>query len=726
MLKSITVQRSTVGNGILEPVQTSENLQIAINNSDHLTILEPKLPLLHQAVSSVTVNEKNQKFIDANELYDVCTIFHVETLLLLGLQIFSRILIEDGESHFNFTRIVEPAIVGHKWSPLEASSRDCYLGVLLSTGEVLVLKRDSLDTSEYVVKHRSFTCILDQMNIPQERLTPEGDIVLLNEQYLELKVTSFEFCKVANELAISLAHESGNISIHKLEPGLPLLESFDTGGLVVKQLWNTQCTVLYYALNDNSVHMCPIDTTGRLLSPPASIKSPSRFMISQLNFSTAGNRLVLVDTTTIYFLDDNGTIASHKLPYRSTTSSLPIIESALNSSVLIAYESGQMCVAQLKGEGVVVGDAPSAWQTFVDKTLYKYQVLISKERSKVSSPVFLNFLSDSIEGNFCNFGTQLMANGTLVTVYSLSPRNTIHHETNSKMEFSISFLPVKEIEPDFEAVPEPASTSLCKLNSFFINNMDIIPIVSRATVERKPGALKDFVDAVNIWKNKLCGDVQSVDLKFELTGSLEDDLIQNFRDNPTVSKLQVLFTANASVLKTLHALNAPGNSSTKLDDLIMLLATEQDATSQKLRRHLASIFIKYSNENSLDYDDDFDKFLLLTYQIILGEEKGRYVASRVRITVSTQICTETFEVSAEGNVDSEFLKYLNSTSDHKWPRCDLTFLPILDLTSKSDELELHNYSVYKDLGSKLFTIAFDKLDYCVYSGNRTFNAKIRF
>lgn len=725
MLKSITVQRSGVGNGLLEPVQTSQNSQIAINNSDHLTILEPKLPLLHQAVSSVTINGKTQNYLEATELYDVCTVLHMENLDLLGLQIFSRILIEDGESHFSFTRIAEPSVVGHKWSPIENSTRDCYLGILLNTGEVLVLKRQSVDASEYTVAFRSFTCLLDQMHIPQERLTAEGDIILRNEQYLELKVTSFEFAKFENgDLVISLAHESGKLSIHKLEAGLPLLESFDAGGLVVKQLWNARTSILYYALNDNSVHLCPIDSNGRLRSPHVAIKSPSRFMISQLNILAGNNHLVLVDTTTIYFLDENGTVASHKLPFRSTVSSIPIIETSLKSSVFIAYESGQVCMAHLKGESITIGEAPSAWQTLVNKTLYKYQVLVVKEKQKAPSQVFLNFLSDNVEANFYNYGTKLMTNGTLVTVYNLTPRHTIHYKSKSKMEFSISFLPVKEIEPEFSVEPVPTSNSLSKLNTLFVNDIENIPIVSSAIIERKLGALKDFIESVYSWKVKSYGDVGSVDLEVELKGSLGESLAHNFRDNATISKLQVLYTTNVSVLRTLHALNPPGNTSTELDNLIMALATEQDAISQKLRVHLASIFIHYATEHSSEFEAEFDKFMLLNYHLILSEDKSSQIHEKARVTISTEICTETFELLRDGELANDFLKYLNSTSNHKWPRCDLTFLPILDLTSKSNELELHNFSNYKDLGSKVYDVAFDMLDYCVYSGTRTFNTKV--
>lgn len=681
-------------------------------------------------MSSVTLNGIIQNYLDANALYDVRTVFHVENLESFGLQIFSRVLIEDGESRFSFGRIAEPTIVGHKWSPIEESTRDCFLGVLLNTGEVLILKRDSLDASEYDVKFRSFTCLLDQMHIPQERLTAEGDIILRNDQYMELKVTDFEFAKLPNgQLIVSLAHESGEVTFHKLEQGFPLLERFQSGGLIMKQVWSESSNCLFYTLNDNSVHKCPVDENGRLRSPPTTIKSPSRFLVSQFQYSKVGQYLALVDTKLIFFLNETGVIATHKLPFRSTVSSLPIIETDLEVSILIAYETGQLIVAKLKGKDIIISEAPSAWKTFINKTLYKYQLLVQKEKDKALSQVFLNFLADTAEANFCNYGTQLMvSNGTLVTVFSLSPKHTIHHEIRSRMEFTVSFLSVREIEPAYKITSHPNSTSLSKLSSLFIEDIKNIPIVSGAVTEGKDEATKLFLESIKGWKTRFFPDPSTIELRMEPFSSLKEGLILNFRNNSSVLKLQELFTANVSLLKTIHALNSPGKLSDELSQLIMLLAQDQDTISLKLRQHLSSIFMQYLNFHSKEFQVDIDKFMFINYFIILRSAGNvadeSEVPNSVKFTISTDICTENFEVSKNESVQNDFLKYLNSTTDHKWPRCDLTFVPILELASKSDQLELHNYSNYKDLGSELFSEVFDVLNYCVYSGNRTFNTKV--
>lgn len=727
MLKSITVQRAAVGNGILEPVQCSQNLQIAINNSDHITVLEPKLPLLHQAVSSVTANEQTQNFLDASALYDVRAIFHIETLEALGLQILSRVLLEDGESKFSFGRISEPMIVGHQWSPIEESTRDCYLGVLLNIGEVVVLKRSSLDASDYQVVFRSFTSLLDQLHIPQQRLTAEGDIILLNKQHLELKVTDFAFSKLpSGQLIISLAHDSGDITLHKLDFGLPLLERFETGGSVVKQSWSELRNCLYYALNDNSVHVGHLDNNGRLRSPPSTIKGPSRFLIYQLKASNSGNTVVAVDATSIYLLGENGATLRHKLPFRTVVSSVAIIETLHKSDILISYESGQMCLAQLKDKEIAIKEAPGAWQTFVNKVLYKYQLVATSEKNKAASEVFTNFLTDNVEANLINYGTQLIeSNGTLVSVYSLSPKNTIHHEIKSRMEFTVNFLPVREIEPEFSARTFPGSTSLSALNSFFIRSIDDIPVVSGAITEGKVDEVKAFLDSCDKWKKGLNSDDPNDTLDVKRFSTLQEGLASNFRKSASVAKLQARFLLNVSILRTLHALNSLGKVGEQLNHALLQTAEENDLIALKIRQLLAKIVIQHSRD--LVDKGDIDNFMLLNYQVIAGSSKENGTANnfgKEKITISTDICTESFEVQSGDVIQDDFLKYLSSTSGHFWPRCDLTLLPILDLTCRSDELELHNYSCYSDLGSKLYTDALEALNYCVFSGNRIFNAKV--
>lgn len=723
MIKSIKVLRATVGTGILEPVQCSENLQIAINNSDHLTILDPKLPQLHQCLFNSLAKGLKSQTLDAGALYDVNTIFRVETLESLGFQIFSRLLIEDGEKQFNFGRISEPMIVGHKWSPINENTRDCYLGLLLNTGEVFVLSRDSLDATKYSVAFRSFTCLLDQMLLPQERLTSEGDIIISNSQFLELKVTDFEFGKCDGHLFVTLAHESHEISVHELSEGLPVLSRFACGGIVVKQALSTIKTrsSLAIVLNDNSVEYCQLNE-GIVVSAPQKVKQPSRFLVSQARFSPSGSHLVITDTSRISFFHSGELVSLADLPYRSVIVSLPITESKGKVSAYVVYETGQMVVAELDKKKIALRASPMAWSSFFNKTLYKYQLLNAKEQSKAPSKVFLPFLTDTTEGNFYNFGTQLApSNGAFVTVYSLSPKNVVHHDIRSRMEYTISMIPFSEFELGWKNASSSTSSTLSALNSLFIESSNSLPEITNAVIEGQADSIQQYIDSVTRWRSLLFPE-----RALSVTGksTLKESLVFNFQQNATICNLQKKYTLNVSLLRTFKALN----SKTQLGALtnsIGELAEDQARISKLILTQISKIIIEHVlKHGDSEFTLDTDKYLLISFFLVSKTGSGAKIPQKARLTISTDICTESFEITKTDSIDEDFAKMAKSSSGHNWPRCNLSLVPILDLVNKSDELELHNYAKVHDLNSVLLKTLFETLGYCIYTGNRTFDIKI--
>ncbi|KAF5211082.1 hypothetical protein E0198_002373 [Clavispora lusitaniae] len=722
MIKSIRVQRATVGTGILEPVQCSKNSQIAVNNSDHITILEPKLPLLHQCVSCKSSKGQMINTLDASSLYDVRTIFHVDNLESLGLQIFSRILIEDGESSFSFGRIAEPMIVGHKWSPLVESRKDCYLGVLLNTGEVLVLARDTLDASKYEVKFRSFTSILDQMKISQERLTSEGDIIIPNSLYLKLKINSFDFGQTSDgRLFLCLSHESNEISIHELSEGLPTLETFDCGGLCTKQVWSQASQQLFYLLNDNSIHMVPLDVNGRLKAPPQELKSASRFLVSQMQFIDKVKCLLVADTQRAVLVDENGLHSAVDLPYRSVISGMPIIETLEATLVHVAYESGKSCMIEVSSDRkLTLKPASSTWTSFLNNVLYKYQLKVLKEQNKAPSKVFQPYWTDNLEANFYNYGTQTMASsGVLVSVYSLAPKNVIHHEIKSKMEFSVSFLPLKDLSSSWNH-PELNVTSLSFLHGMFMQDINGLPQITQAVIDGSGSAEKDVIDYIKDWKRKHLGNPRDISLNTNEHESFHKALATDFRNNMDVKTLQRVYSLNTSLMRTFNSI-LKKRASKLFSEYIVELADEQDVIGQKLRQQLARIILDYAKE-PIYREHDMDIFISSTFAMVLGIEYLPDVNPTIKL--SSELCTESFNLETTKPLPDDFLKFAKSTTGHKWPRCELSFLPILTLLNKSDELELQRYSSYDGSQSIILRDMYKVLDYCIYTGNRTFSTKI--
>ncbi|PYD07751.1 hypothetical protein DND62_29965, partial [Pseudomonas syringae pv. pisi] len=112
LFKPLIITRAVIENSLLDSIQCSENLQVAVNNSDHLIVLDPKLPSLNQCVNRLQGNTSSKLSLDLELFYDVNKVFNIKELDSFGLQMFSKLLVEDGEDRFTFGRIEKKKIFG--------------------------------------------------------------------------------------------------------------------------------------------------------------------------------------------------------------------------------------------------------------------------------------------------------------------------------------------------------------------------------------------------------------------------------------------------------------------------------------------------------------------------------------------------------------------------------------------------------------------------------------
>lgn len=678
MMKPFTVLRATLATGLLEPVVCSANGQIAVNNSDHITILEPRLPLVHQCL---TTSSKSETVVDSLRLYDVHTVFNVENLELFGFQIFSRLLIEDGEQQFNFGRIAEPLIVAHKWSPLNESDKDCLLGVLLNTGEVFVLKRLGIEGSKYDPVFRSFTVLLDEMQLALERLTAEGDVILLNAQYLELKVTDFSFGETAEGTVLVLSHESGNTTIHRLGAQTQTIARFSTG-TVVKLCW-AQGRLITVG-SDNSVNLFD---TNELVIKKAEVKAKSRFLVS--NLKVQGDVLIIADTRSLWFFDisNNCAIASVKTVHTSVVTSVELVEATGHIQVYAFHETGQVTSCRLKKcqTSAIVADLPPAWGTFLKKILYKFQLANALDRNK--SEMFSQFSSEC-EGGLLNFGTRLAPNGTLVTVYTVSACNVVQHQIRSRMEFNVGFLAFSSICDELR--PAGGGTSLNYLNTLVLNNLDSVKVDAESILK---------------WKLSLFKPANEIAVSFAPGPNLDENL-QMFRLDAGIAELQRLKAFNVGLKKTMLALASA-------DTLVLGIDAEQDAIHAIIMSHLARAIVPAPASTPLD------KFLLLSFYHLLPEEDkaAAAVPDKAAVTIDTDLCTESFFITKDV-VPASFSKSIQSTEGHSWQRCASTLVPIMTLDNECDELQLFSYVDGTGLDSTIVAAIQRHLRFCIHTGTR--------
>uniref|UniRef100_A0A0L0NUV2 Transcription factor IIIC 90kDa subunit N-terminal domain-containing protein n=1 Tax=Candidozyma auris TaxID=498019 RepID=A0A0L0NUV2_CANAR len=723
LFKPLIITRAVIENSLLDSIQCSENLQVAVNNSDHLIVLDPKLPSLNQCVNRLQGNTSSKLSLDLELFYDVNKVFNIKELDSFGLQMFSKLLVEDGEDRFTFGRIAEPTIVAHSWSRITDRTRDCYLGLLLNTGEVLVLKRESQDAAKYNVIFRTFLCLLDQLSILQSRLTKEGDLIVNNTHNLELRVTSFEFGKTSKGgNFILLAHANGQLSIHKLSPRLPETSRVDVTGTIVKQEWSDDGSSIALVRSDNSVVMLSLDENATFKESPKIIKTASRYLVSRLKILSS-DKLVVTDTRNIYVFSNNN-LNETELPHRSTILCLSSCKLPCGFGLLLGFETGQVLTLRITSEGsCTVESTPQTWSAFVQRAVIQFQLLNIKEQRKAPSKIFEPMLNHKVEGNFSIHGGQISSNGQFIFAYSIAPRNVIHYETISKAEFNIGQIAIIDFFPDAIILPS-TNTPIAQVQSIFLEHIHELPVAATASIRNNPEAMAKYLDSLANWKTKHFVDPRNIVLDFNRCRSLQASLSTQFHHNDEVSQLQKVFTFNILFLRALEAFETELGSHEAIEIRKSILTKEQESIKDKIIRHLGEVVLGHTEiDSSLSYAD---KFIYLSFWKLLPSEiSQKYtVPDDAKLVESTDLVTETFMIQKDIIPPENFQKYAYSESSHAWRRCDLTMLPILSLDNKTDELEVFVYSTPGSNDSELATTLQEELDYCIYTGNRTFKLKV--
>lgn len=710
MLSLLTVLRAVVAPGLSGPVQHSQTMQLAINNVTHLTIMEPRLPLLHRclapkkSVPVAALDASQGAPLDSSVFYEVTSVFEVENLSRYGFLVFSNILLREAERRFGFSRINDPSIVSHAWSEVDPVTRDCYLGVLLNTGEVFVLKRESLDRSSYKVVFRSFSVIMDSWGVGPENLSADGEMILNAQQWLELKVTSFSF---GPQHTVCVAHESGQISVYTLE-GVKVAE-LGSEGYVTKQIWAG--TRLYYVMADNSVHGCEFEPDFSGLRHHAQVIKPaSRFLISQLAWA---GRLVVVDPASLHLVDLDFEPVSLKLPYRATVVSLPVAESETAFTCAVCYETGHVLTVEIPKVGLGTSElelsSPELWRQFRTEVLQRYADSLARDQARATSDMFKPYAEECPEASMTLYGVVPSLGGSLAVVYGMAPKGLVSHVTMVGKKFTVGFMPSLL---SGKASPDPQLSTLAAVNNAIMAHLHLLPTVDKGVVDGEPAAVEQFVGSVDKWNTTLQDSLPDADVHLTYTPqpTLVESLVANLQQSTAARRLQQRFVLNLAAIQTLEAVKAKKAAQHEcVDKQLVQLAEQQDSISSALRLHLAQCVRAFE-----PFESPTDQFILATFAALQG------VQMDAALTIFTDLCTETFQTTS---TSENFLKYAQSTSGHAWPRCDRSLLPIMELTNQADELQCHNYTAQSSDAAILE--AFRKtINHCLFTGTRTFNIKI--
>lgn len=717
-INSLVVNRSIVANGILDTMRTSELQQVAINNSSHLTILDPKLPLLHEVLGKAASPETNDRAFHCNAFFNLNTVTPWENLVDGGTGYSSKILLQDSETTFNFGRIAELQICSHAWSPLNEASRDCYLGVLTNTGEFLLLQRELLDLGDYTVKYRLLVFLMEQLQLPAQRFTVENDLVLLAQEALFLRITSFQFGKLQDgSLILSLAHENGAFSIYSLGNTLLLLftETLETNS-IVKIEWCAESDSFYFLTADNAVHECKILIDGS--NGTKLIKHASRFLVSQIK--TFGSSVVIADTKSLYIWNGHNT-RTVNLPFWSTIVTICVFESNAINYIFLVYEGGQTTTVGISSEGSIeVLPEPLAWATALSKINSLYQNTFRKEQSKAISATFTPYLDDNIGANVTIHGATVVLGKYLLLAHSGLPKDTITHMYVSLRVFSLTFIPLTTLFEIPSIVPQRLST-FSALIDIFLDTISHIPSFDREVLDGSKAGIESFLGTLSTWKQlTFSSEVETLEPILRFT-SIENALITQFRDNPVIRSLQNRYSLNISILKTLSSLTPNPESLSFVREYEQNVIGEQTRIVMVIRERLASLVVTWAaQKRAVGGLSSTDKFIMLSLLQFCGPNTPiGDLPQEAKLTISTDLCTEVFHINySEPGSKIEASDHLISGSGHGWRLCDLSLLPILNLKNCSDELETHSYLMPQDEESEILDSLLRSINYCIFTGTR--------
>ncbi|ABN64778.2 predicted protein [Scheffersomyces stipitis CBS 6054] len=740
MIRSLVVQRVDVSFPHSVPLQWSQNRQLAVNNGTQLTILDPKLPSLHQGINLVN----NVTILNPRDIYHVTSILHSEVLGTLPIRNFGRVIVETGDEPFQFTNINEPDIVSHRWAGIDEYTRDCDLGVLFNTGEMVVLRRENSMIDKYVVVVNVFAELSAHYGVEIEK----EDILVDSEQLRKIKVKNFEFSEFffdsgEKKQLLSIINDNGDILIYELLAGSlgpKFLLEINTHFNIIKQCWSDWTKLgdsLYSAYvsvvnSDNSAYVYAVVynlDSNTISSSPGKVLAPvSRFLRGQVKWVTAEGLSVFISTSTgrlqLTTVQTNSLV--HKLHNYATSTGIITQMEGNHLSITISFENGKFEKYILDTTAFTLNDgAPSAALTgFVSKSLYSFQLI----NSTAEDP--------GVEGVFINYGTSTVGGNIATIAFKIVPKDVLHYKIVSQSEIQIAFIKLDNVTHDEHTLSD-SSTSIAKMNDIWFQHFVDIPLFGLHSENRKE-RLHTYLQQIDVFRHKYFVKIENFmsEISSVLASSkegLQASLSANFNLSPMVKQLQLRYNFEKQLFNFLIALED--------DDELLKKTVDQTISDighieKLLTAHLIKIVLNYvKHSEGIAFENEFDKFLIVNYIKKLREldpaESSQFegICDEATITIRSKFFEEKFAVSVNDIAVEGESELIKSESDHRWTKCKLTNIPLLQLNNRKDELKTFNYIMYRDGGEpevdigEILAQLLQTIQYCFITGNKIYAIK---
>lgn len=745
MIKGINITRTSVSSSITNPGQWSDNLQLAINNGIQITLLDPKLPNIHKSIISSTsftndagtndiskssngndtkncldtdkvssaestkpVNRNN--VLNAKEMFEQSTILHIDLLIQMDVCKFNKLTVTSNNEDFWFSRIGEPLIIKHQWLPISVTNKDCKLAVLLNTGELLIFERGSKQLQDYRLKFNLFDIILKELDIKD---APE--ISVDYQEFLLLKIKDFNGNKQGETPVLTVLNGKNQVAVYDLSMQLQFKTdlSFDVASYQIR--FSPNNALIAFATTDNKVVIY-----NNTEDSYTTLVESSRFKINKILWHN--DTLIFNSTNALYVYSLYKGLSSGELSPKSNVADITV----LDDNIIISTEIGGFYAynfeAQLCNSSSSVS---SSLEEFVSTSLLKYQLASNFNNEEITK----NYLN-MMEGNFLTFSSHTNNNGMFLIIYKIYPRTNINYTIMSRDEFNIGFVnptPLSHTLDNFQ-------TSLSFISKLWFENFDGLLVFPKNFQITSIGFIEKFMHSLKTFKSKIFKTTMT-DLPeyIQISNipklvSFESYLIENFTTHPKVIECQRLFNFNEIVMTSNNTLRRKLESFQGVDESIVsgIDAFNSDLSDQQVQirtlimRCLISLVFEFVSHTGLEKDKLplLDEFLLLGYANFYGKSGVSYEERTISFT--TDFVSESFTLTK----DSQFEELIVSNSGHKWSRCALTLLPLLDFNTKTDELGRFNYlETSKDIPSDSLTFGLlTTLDFCIFTGNKLYKS----
>ncbi|EGW33536.1 uncharacterized protein SPAPADRAFT_71368 [Spathaspora passalidarum NRRL Y-27907] len=700
-----------------DPLQWSENSQLALNGYNQITLLEPKLPSLHQAIRKVN----DVTVLDPKHLFQLTTILDRDSIKSMPLGNFNDIVVLTGDEPVNISNVVDYIIVSHQWTPTSDTSRDNLLGVLFNSGELLIIGRKNTQSNKYFVLVEMFDVLADQVGITDDGKKHHVD----SNQLFSLKVKSFHFSSIGPLLLLSIVNGNNTLFVYKVDRdtyGLELLASIDNGFKIIKQKWSNwkgNASYITVISPENSLRTFKLTYEDDKLQifEPTLVFQPTRFRISQLEYIYYQDDQLLVTTLTgkLVIIDSNHQAYTHSFDNYTTCVSVTtgIIGTVL--TLILAFENSAFVTVKFDLDKHVFESIPTdkSLTSFVETVLSTYQLENMAEEDEEGEG------GSGSEGLLVVQGVKLFHNNILSVQYKTNPKNSLIYRQQAQLESHLQFIQLET--PIQEPVQASTNqTSIAKVVEYWFENFAKIPEFHDDIDQERTERIEKFVEKLEEFKKANIVDID-LELDSEKFADFSLLLLTKFNKNVQVNQLQYQHTLSRLLINSLIIFKE-GNS--KLTAFLEQLKNDIKDIENKLSSYLKKLIFKYIDDNNIEPSNEFDKYLLISnlQQLReLGIEVTTKVPENCNITMGTKFYSETFEVHVKDVIPHDRL--VCSTTDHGWSVCALSNLPLLQMNNRRDELAQFHYIIPEEEFGGLINDLLQTVNYCYISGNKTYQLK---